>query len=368
MSEENTDKINFDDILSQDAEAIEAFLKNFYSKSVPPPQQPTKEDLSFWRIAGLQSSMFSLAAFGGIILSAIRTGGIFYIIELALVEKFNLGVIGTILAFISMIAALGAFELFVLAFGIDRGMKSERLTVSGWGVGIALVTIVCASIFSSFSIVNLSDSLSEGFDIIMSLVSGFASAAVVYYSSENLGFVVNSVSRVRNEKLSAHASAFKNWRQNGVSQYLDSIYNIRHKRSSKVYSKPVQNEQVLNKGVQSGSNKNNVEQENEQEIQEPFKRRSKVELAYAFIEKQYKLGKIILSSRDVVAGIKRTGESVSAGTAFTAISQFIVNNSESLILDGAISQEDVERAICTFEKLERAKNKVPNNNSEDFVS
>lgn len=241
MENENNDldkptKIDFDSIISEDADAIEAFLKNFYSKSVPPPSQPTKKELSFWEIAGLQSSMFSLAAVGGIVLSAIRTGGIFYIIELALVDKFNLGIVGKVLAFISMFAALGAFELFVLAYGIDKGMKSNKLKVSGWGIATAMLTIIFASVFSSFSIVDdVPKDVSLWMDIIMSLVSGFASALVVYFSSENLGFVVSSVTVVRNDKLKKHGDAFAVWRKNGVDQYLESAYNIRKKKSEKIY-------------------------------------------------------------------------------------------------------------------------------------
>ena len=227
-------------ILESHGEALEAYLKNIYSKEVSPPQKPDKTELSFWRIAGLQSSLFALSAFSGMILSAIRTGGVFFLIEDSLVKEFNMGVLGTWLSFISMIAALGTFELFVLAYGLVKGMKSGKLEVSGLGVGIAMTTIIFASIFSSFSIVDVGSTTSLWFDIIMALVSALGSSLVVFFSSENLGFVVNSVSSVRNEKMRIHGDDYSLWRENGVKSYYNSIYNIQKAKSKRVYA-PNQN-------------------------------------------------------------------------------------------------------------------------------
>ena len=223
-------------ILESHGEALESYLKNIYSKEVSPPQKPDKTELSFWRIAGLQSSLFALSAFSGMILSAIRTGGVFFLIEDSLVKEFNMGTLGTWLSFISMIAALGTFELFVLAYGLVKGMKSGKLEVSGLGVGIAMTTIIFASIFSSFSIVDVGITVSLWFDIIMALVSALGSSLVVFFSSENLGFVVNSVSSVRNEKMKIHGDAYSTWRGNGVMSYYNSIYNIQKAKSKKIYS------------------------------------------------------------------------------------------------------------------------------------
>lgn len=247
MISDTTDKRMEDDgqpdiesVLETHGEALESYLKNIYSKEVSPPQKPDKAELSFWRIAGLQSSLFALSAVSGMVLSAIRTGGVFFLIEDSLVKEFQMGVLGTWLSFISMIAALGTFELFVLAYGLVKGMKSGKLEVSGLGVGIAMTTIIFASIFSSFSIVDVGDTASLWFDIIMALVSALGSSLVVFFSSENLGFVVNSVTSVRNEKMKTHGDAYSQWRKDGAESYYSSIYNIQKAKSKKVYN-PVPN-------------------------------------------------------------------------------------------------------------------------------
>jgi hypothetical protein len=233
MSDET--QVNFDEVLAQDGDAIEAFIKNIYSKSVSPPPQPVKDDFSYWKIAGLESGLLTLSALGGLILSAIRTGGLFYILEEAFVKEFGLGLFGNILSLISMIAALGAFELFVLVYGLIKGKKSGKTDVSGWGVIIAMVVIASASLFSSLSLASIPAEIRNTLNIIMGAISSLGSLAVVYFSSENFGFILNNVSAVRKKIRDNYKMDFQEWTNSAVAAYQSSSYNIRRKSSSKIY-------------------------------------------------------------------------------------------------------------------------------------
>lgn len=362
-------QVNYDDVLKQDGEAIEAFIKNIYSKSVPPPQTPTKQDLSFWKIAGLESSLFSLSGVGGAILSAIRTGGLFYILEVKLMQKFSLPpLIGEIFGFGAMVTALLTFEGFLLGFGLSIGKKSGKEDVSKVGLVISMLTVIAAGVFSSFSIVNTGETADQVMSIVMALITGASAALVAFYSSENLGFTLNHVANRRNETLNSHQIAFRAWRDNAVDEYLSSAYNIRHKRSQKIYGgsnsvqNPVQIEQQDSRNLQNNSNLNPTESE-------AFKKRSKVEIAYEWIEKQYSKKKQLYTSREIVEGLKRSGQIISVGTVFTALSLFMVNRADDLLRDGVVTEEDIERAKGTINKQEKAKEEQRNiKSTEQLIS
>ena len=226
----------YEEELIKDAQALEAYIERVYKIRVPPPPTPKKEELSYWRIAGLESSLFTLSALGAAVGSAVRTGGIFFIIEILLVNKFGLGsLLGNIFGLISMIAALLAFEGFVIAFGLETGKKSGKETVSKIGLIISFLVIFIAGVFSSFSIIALDEFWNTTFDVILAFITGGAFAAVAFFSSENLGFIRNHVSGKRNRILSDHQKDYEAWHQNATNSYLSSAYNIRKTSSGKIY-------------------------------------------------------------------------------------------------------------------------------------
>jgi len=227
----------YNEVLENDGQAIEAYLENVFSKSVPPPEPPSREDLSFWNIAGLESSLFTLSAIGAAILSAIRTGGLFYILEVLLIASFNIdNRIGSFFGWTSMITALLAFEGFLLAYGLTEGRKSGKQEVSKHGLWISMITVVAVGIFSSFSIVSVTSEVQTGMNIFLALITGGASAFVAFFSTKNLGYILNHVRAEKNRIEAEHRNAFIEWRQEGVDAYLSSKYNIRLKRSQKIYN------------------------------------------------------------------------------------------------------------------------------------
>jgi len=315
----------YEEELRKDNEAFEAYLNNIYKKDVPRPTPPTKEEISFWRLAGLESSLFVLSAIGAALLSAIRTGGLFWLLEALLFAKFGLNqewsFLGDVLGFGSMIFALMAFEGFLLGYGLTKGRESGKMEVSRTGLIVSLVTVISAGIFSSFSIVTVNDVWQAFMNIVLALITGGASALVAFYSSENLGFILNSVSSKKNEKLSEHQKADQDWRDGARDSYLTSFYNIRHKKSEKVYG-----------GSNNNQSPQNQKTNNQEEKQEP-KKIGKFEIAYNFIAEHYARTKTIPTNETV-----SKGAGLALGTAFSAIQKFVIDNGDELVSNGSITE------------------------------
>lgn len=332
--EQTQEKINYDEVMQNDAEAIEAFIKNIYVKSVPEPPRPTKDDLSFWKIAGLESSMFVMSAIGAAVLSSIRTGGLFFLLEVALIAAFNLPeTLGNTFGATAMIASLFAFEFFILAFGLKRGRELGKLTVSWWGMGTAMLTIVAASIFSSFTIVSLSVEQENAMNLVMAIISAVGSSMVGFFSTENLGFILNNVTAKRNEIITNHQTAFKAWRDEAVETYFASAYNIRHKRSEKIYGNGSKQQ------VNQPQNQQQEESDFEASVPQKNKKKSKVDIGYDFVKAFYKKSKRLPTNREI-----ETGTGISVGSAFTALSLFIVENEEELVKKQIVSDKQLDKA------------------------
>jgi hypothetical protein len=372
MTEEVNDNV-YESILSQDGEAIEAYLKNIYRKSVPEPEAPTSDDLSFWKIAGLESSMFVLSAIGAAILSAIRTGGLFYILEIKLIEKFEIDpLFGNIFGVISMITALLAFEGFLLAFGLTRGKESGRLEVSRVGMVLSLITIVGAGVFSSFSIVSVTDGFQSFMNILLALITGSASAFIAFYAAENLGFILNHVTAKKNEILSDHQEAYMNWREDAVSAYLKSHYNIRHKKSANIYNNQG-NSQSQQRTHQSQQNYNGINYNADwRTIVDRLSREQLVEISNLTAKDFTRLAKSTGNSykkfegwkhgamQKLVEGlslpefIKQYGRFPSAnelkamGMQPNEVAIFIAENQQTLLDNGLLTESQIQSAIASL--------------------
>lgn len=332
MTENNIEDINlYEQELQKDNQAFEAYLKNIYEKHVPRPTPPTKDELSFWRIAGLESSLFVLSAIGAAFGSAIRTGGLFWLLETLLFAKFGLdqkySFFGDTLGLLSMVFSLLAFEGFLLGHGLARGRESGKIETSKTGIFVSMLTVIAAGIFSSFGIVDLSDEASVYFNVALALITGVAFGLVAYYSSENFGFILNNVTSKRNKILSNHQKDDSKWREAAREEYEKSNYNIRKNASSKIYNG--------NQGIQQSQKYENPSIINEEQ---KSKKLSKSEQAYDFVRNYY-LNNNSLPTNKIVS--EKTG--LALGTAFSAIENFVFDNADELISKGLVSQEKVEK-------------------------
>lgn len=300
----------------------ELYLTKVFAKKVSEPVPPTKEELSFWRIAGLESSLFVMSGIGSAILSAIRTGGLFWLLEELLFKKFEaLAWASGLFGFASMVAALMAFEGFLLAYGLTKGKESGKMEVSTTGLWISLVTVMAAGIFSSFSIVNVSDGWQSFMNIILALITGGASALVAYFSSENLGFIMNHINARKQEIQDAHTKAVLHWREQGIKSYTTARKGIMANASS--YNISVSNNTQV-----------------EQSTQEEQKKKSKAEIAYGAIQSYYNNNNGIPTNQYVV---DNTG--VALGSAHTAIENFKINNKEELLFKGIVTQDEITKLM-----------------------
>lgn len=342
--EENKQEENiFDEELLKDKLAFEAFINNIYAKAVPPPQKPTEKDLSFFSLAGLELSLFVLSALGAAVLSAVRTGGLFYVLEILLISRFGLGdVLGNLFGTISMVAALFAFEGFLIAYGVRHGRESGKLNVSKWGLGVSFLTVISAGVFSSFSIVNISGTPFESFmNILLAIITGFASALTAYYASDNMGHILNFVTASKNSLLQGHQEAYQVWIDGANKAYTSSKYNIRGKRASQIYGNG-----LLQSNFNSEVGASNPLQ-NTANLEPKLKSN---EIAANFIEAFLNKNGRMPTQTEIV-----DGANVGTTSAFYYMCEYMVNNADRLI---ASNIRRGDGSLVTPEMIQKAKDSL----------
>jgi hypothetical protein len=235
MSDEQQDQEFFSSNMEKDRNAFESYIENIYSQQVPSPLKPEKKDLSFWKIAGLEASLLVLAAVGGAGLSSLRTGTLFYLVELALLSKFSFDpILSNTFGFASMVLSLFAFECYLLGHALKSGRDSQKMNTSKWGLFMSFATIIGAGLFASFNIIpniNQSSPITLWVYILISLISGVGSGVVAFYSASDVGHILNQVDYKKNQKLSDHQDAYARWLKGAYDAYNSSKYNFRNKRN-----------------------------------------------------------------------------------------------------------------------------------------
>lgn len=200
---------------------MELYIEDIYSKKVPEPVAPTKKQLSFWSIAGIEATLFTVAGFGIAIYSAIRTGGLFYIMETLLLRKFQLPqIVSDVFSLSAMITSLGAFELFVLADGFSKGREQIGLKRSNVGLFASLGVIVIAGMFTGLGLIpNLDPIIEITFYTAIAIGTAFAGGLVALYSGQNIGFTFAKVESERARLISEHQGLYKTWRDGAIEAY-----------------------------------------------------------------------------------------------------------------------------------------------------
>jgi len=208
-------------------DAVEIFLRETYSHKVPQPIAPTPQEMGFAKIAGLDVTMLAVSAIGAILFSALRTGQLFFIIETALFGETN-PFLANAFGFLSMILALFCFEGFVFATSFYKGRHLKNVRISNVGIFLSMLVIVIAGIFSGLPLITLPENILIIFNTVVAVLTAFSAAFIVYFSSENIGFAVSNVDRIREEKKENHLKAYQHWRDAGVKSYNSSkTFNVR---------------------------------------------------------------------------------------------------------------------------------------------
>lgn len=344
-----------------ESKAIDSYIEDIYSKKVPEPEYPSKNDLSFWKIAGIEATLFTISGIAIVIYSAIRTGGLFYIMETLLLREFNLpdALISTF-SLSSMITSLGAFELYVLADGFSKGKENKNLKRSNIGLFSSLGVIVLAGVFTGLGLVpNLNETFKMIFYTTIAIITAIAGGLVALYSGENIGFTVLRVEKTRDRLIKSHTDNYLKWKENAIKSYQASRYAIGSKKSND-FIENLNKTRLLKNIPESPSSditeeavpmpKNNLEIfENVAENDDPlamdgYDNSDDSFLIYESITKFVKQnGRLPRNSElDEISYEKQK--------TVLSLSKFIVNHKTYLVKAGIINQETLQRAEKYLEK------------------
>lgn len=343
-----------------DGQALEAFLKNIYSKTNPfLYKYPILKDLNFWKFSGVKTSIFVSQAIGATILSGVRTGGLFFIIELKLLEKFGFtGFWANILGFIVMIAALFAFEGFLLGRGFSDGEKAEKINESLLGLWISTIVVVGGGIFSGLGITKIPENIDIWINTIIAIVTGCGSAGMTFFGAENISFALNKFSKKKEElekKFETDEINYNEllsiWQQEGAEEFHKSKYNNRRKDS--IYA-PVQ--KPVQSGVQSGVQSEQKIEQNVQPVQEMFV----VEKPLPIYEQiRIKIEKYV-DDNHILPPVNKFSDENNFSKAYvsTGLNEYIFKNQKWLLGEGLVDLDRVQKAKNSVEKVKPGTTQV----------
>jgi len=188
----NEDMLGTGGIAAEEIARLESYGR-IYSLTHPFPLKPEK--IGFWQMMALEAGAFYIAAIGGVVLAAIRTGGLFMATEQLILSKLATtnSFLVRALPVATLVSSLFAFEGYLFAVGLRKGRESGRLNTSAWGTGAAFVVSILAGWVSSLPIVDLD--MSAGTGLILNWLLAFAMGAgatiLAYLGAENVGVLHN---------------------------------------------------------------------------------------------------------------------------------------------------------------------------------
>jgi len=259
MAEEQNSNIYNDQTLD-DKNSLTAYLDNIYTNINPfPYARPQLKEVTFWKFSGVKTAIFVMQAIGAAILSAIRTGGLFLIIELLLIIKFGLpDYVGNVFGYVSMFAALFTFEGFLLAKGISEGEKSNDLNESNIALWISFIVTVGAGIFSGLGIVKIGSDVEYWIDLLLAIASAVGASGMTYFGSQNIGFAFKKFNDKKDELDNIYRKQCEDynillatWKSEGAEEYNKSRYNNRRKDSFYNFQNGISKNQKIEIPVQN---------------------------------------------------------------------------------------------------------------------
>jgi len=304
----------------EEAEQLDNYIKTYYATKVPPPEKPTKEDLSFWKLAGFETISFFIPSISFATFSALRTSGFFLIEQLALYaiyeQKFGFpNWLSWLLSVIVMVASILGFEGYMLATGIKSGRNQTENYVSRTGTNLTFAVIILAGIYTGIGLITIPDSIKTWIDVIMALITGISGGVITFYGGNDIGYAIKSYEEAKNKIVNEFQSKYNDWYESAVQSYITAKRQV-----AKV------------SGVLSKS-----QQESTKDEKQDQKKLSKFELAYLFVQDYYNKTKSIPTNQ-----IVSTGADLALGTAYSAIQAFVVNNAEELLSSKVITEKELD--------------------------
>lgn len=171
---------------------------------VPRPESET----TFWKIMGLDASLFLISAIAGAIYAAIRTTGVFAGAERKLLLEFEFdGNLVNTIVFVAAVCLLLTVEGYLGAYGFKRGRQSGKtldsraedfmkiITNPAIGVILTLAISGLAGTVSGSPLMPKDEFWTDVFNKLTALlvfISGPGISYLVFLCTENVGIMVNS--------------------------------------------------------------------------------------------------------------------------------------------------------------------------------
>jgi len=317
-------------IFQETIDVMDDYLHNIYARRVSRPIEPKEEDLTFWRIVGIEAVLFGLSGIAAMIFSGIRTGFLFYVVEKLLLEEFEMisRVLSEGIGVGMAVTGLLAFEGYLGAMGFKKGKELDNPTSSKLATSMAFSVIVAGGVFSSMGLVgDMISDIKIWIYLIIALVMAIAGSIIVYYGGENIGYMFVKHEREKFKILDDYSSRYDSWVESGTSSFWSSAQG----KSFKKYSKNIQNEQFSSENVQTEFNQTEKMPKNER--------------AYNYVVDFVQENERIPTVNEAM-----NGKEFSRGYASYAINDFIVENGKSLIADGIIEEARYTKALVSQEK------------------
>lgn len=213
-----------EDYIELELQAQQQYIDNVYSRKVPAPKKP---NTSFWNLVGIDATLFSLSALFGAILSSVRTGGLFYILEQELLKEYSITTsVTNVLSTVALVASLVAFEGFLLAVGFSVGRRNSNVKISKLGIVLAFLVVISAGVFSGFGIVEIAQDTRNMINIALAIITAISSAFITYFGGENIGYSIALYEKKKSEIEDQFQKDFNSWNESAMKSYSSSKYNI----------------------------------------------------------------------------------------------------------------------------------------------
>lgn len=185
-------QVGTEDLTQQELELIRGW-REVYEETHPRPKEPVIP--SFSQAMGLEAITAYTSAWGGVMLSALRTGSIFLITEELLLKAFGVtdpfttGFLKWAVCGLSVVT----FETYLLSTGMGRGRQSGEIKTNIWGVGVAFAVSSVAGLASSMPLANVApDSAFSSFlGWVLAFLTGIGATFMAFLGSENIGILRN---------------------------------------------------------------------------------------------------------------------------------------------------------------------------------
>lgn len=318
----------------QEAQQMEDYINNFYSKKVPPPIKPTEEDLSFWKISGFETLSFFIPSIAFAIFSAIRTSGFFFVQEQTLLRKYNIPEeFIWFLSLIVMITGIFGFEGILLAAGIKRGRNQNENEEQKWSTYLSTSVIIGIGIYIGINMLDVPDDVMLYINVGMALLTGIGGGIITYFGGNDIGYALSKFDRTRLDVQENYQDQYNHWRESAIQSYISA-----KKQVAKI----------------SGIQQPTLQELTNKQPEVMNKKRTKVEIAYDFIKEYYLENKYL-----PIIQLVSDSTGVANGTCQPAMENFKLDNEEELLQNKVVTFEEIEKIKTRkFEKDPKYKELV----------